>query len=227
MWKLPWSCKTRECISEFLGTYILVLFGVGSIIISGSVNSAARSVFVAFVFSGTVSLAVLLFGKHSGAHINPAVTLAHVFARKIKNGLMLPYITFQALGAILAALSLRLFFLNQTVIPADLGSTELAIGVTPILGIFLETIGTFLLCLTALTATLYVRQPWRQALLVGVTLFTLILLLGQLTGASFNPARTIGPALASGHWNNILVYLIGPLMGASLAAVPFRLKHRI
>jgi glycerol uptake facilitator-like aquaporin len=110
--------------------------------------------------------------------------------------------------------------------PADLGSTELAVGITPLYGILLEAIGTFLLCSAALTATFYVRQPIRQAALVGGTLSILISFIGNLTGASFNPARTIGPALSSGHWSNIVVYLIGPLLGALLAAIPFRLLHQ-
>jgi len=96
--------------------------------------------------------------------------------------------------------------------------------VTPIYGIFLEAIGTFLLCSAALVATFYVRQSGRRAALMGGTLFLLILLLGHLTGASFNPARSIGPALSSGH-SNIIVYLLGPFLGAVFAAMPFRLLH--
>ena len=218
------KCK-KECSAEFLGTYLLVLFGAGSIIVSTFIKGFVSLIFVASIFGGTVALVILLFGKHSGAHINPAVTLAHAFARKARNDVVLPYLCFQALGGIVAAFTLRLFFLKQSVLPADLGSTELAFGITPLYGILLEAIGTFLLCSAALAATFYVRQPIRQAALVGGTLFLLILLIGHLTGASFNPARSIGPALSSGHWSNILVYLIGPLLGALLSAVPFRLLN--
>jgi glycerol uptake facilitator-like aquaporin len=130
------------------------------------------------------------------------------------------------LGAIVAALTLRAFFLNRPVFPADLGATELARGVLPILGIIYEAIGTFLLCSAALIATFYVQRRGAQAALVGGTLFVLILLLGNLTGASFNPARSIGPALSSGHWSNIYVYLTGPFLGALLSAIPFRLIER-
>jgi MIP family channel proteins len=218
------KCK-KECSAEFLGTYLLVLFGAGSVIISTFIKGVASLVFVASIFGGTVALVILLLGKHSGAHINPAVTLAHAFARKTRTDTILPYLCFQAIGGIVAAFTLRLFFLNQLVMPADLGSTELARGVTPLYGVLLEAIGTFLLCSAALTATFYVRRPIRQAVLVGGALFLLILLIGHLTGASFNPARSIGPALSSGHWSNILVYLIGPLLGALLSAIPFRLLH--
>ena len=205
---------------------MLVLFGAGSVIVSTFIKGVASLVFVASIFGGTVALVILLLGKHSGAHINPAVTLAHAFAGKASRDMILPYLCFQAVGGIVAAFTLRLFFLNHSVMPADLGSTELAYGVTPLYGILLEAIGTFLLCSAALTATFYVRQPIRQAALVGGTLSLLILLIGNLTGASFNPARSIGPALSSGHWSNILVYLIGPLLGALLAAIPFRLSHQ-
>ena len=219
------NCK-KECSAEFIGTYLLVLFGAGSVIISTYIKGIISVFFVASIFGGTVALVILLLGKHSGAHINPAVTLAHTFTKKTRTDLILPYFSFQALGAIIAALTLHLFFLNRAVMPADLGSTELAIGVTPIYGILLETIGTFLLCSAALTTTFYITRPAKQAALVGGTLFILILLIGHLTGASFNPARSIGPALSSGHWSNILVYLIGPLLGAIFASIPFRILHR-
>jgi glycerol uptake facilitator-like aquaporin len=137
--------------------------------------------------------------------------------------LIIPYFCFQALGAVIAALTLRLFFLNRSVFPADLGSTELARGVNPLYGIVIEAVGTFLLCSAALTATFYVRRPIWQAALVGGTLFLLILMFGPLTGASFNPARSVGPALWSWHWGDEYVYLIGPLLGATFAALLFKL----
>ena len=215
------ECK-RECSAEFLGTYLLVLFGAGSVIVSSVFRNLAL-VFVAGVFGGTVALLILFLGKHSGAHINPAVTMAHAITKRTRNDLILPYLCFQGFGALAAALTLRLFFLNHTVFPADLGSTELARGVNPLYGIGIEAVGTFLLCSSALAATIYVRKPIWQALLVGGTLFLLILLFGPLTGASFNPARSIGPAFWSWHWAGEYVYLIGPLIGAAFAALLFKI----
>ena len=223
MVSVPCSRCKRECSAEFAGTYLLVLFGAGSVIVSPVIKGFSALVFVAGVFGGTVALVILVLGKHSGAHINPAVTIAHAFARRTRNDLILPYLCFQGLGAVVAALTLRLFFLNQTVFPADLGSTELARGVNTLYGIGIEAFGTFLLCSAALTATFYVRKSISQAALVGGTLFFLILLFGPLTGASFNPARSVGPALWSGHWTAEYVYLIGPLFGATLAALLFKL----
>jgi len=226
MFSVPFSAHKRECAAEFLGTYLLVLFGAGSVVISSALRGTVALLFVAGVFGGTVALVIFLLGKYSGAHINPAVTLAHALVKRIRTEQILPYLFFQALGAIVAALTLRAFFLNRPVFPADLGATELARGVLPILGIIYEAIGTFLLCSAALIATFYVQRRGAQAALVGGTLFVLILLLGNLTGASFNPARSIGPALSSGHWSNIYVYLTGPFLGALLSAIPFRLIER-
>jgi MIP family channel proteins len=226
MVSLPSSARRRECIAEFLGTYLLVLFGAGSVVISSALGGAIALFFVAGVFGGTVTLVILLLGKYSGAHINPAVTLAHAFVKKTRSDQILPYLFFQALGSIVAAFTLRVFFLNRTVFPADLGATELASGVLPLLGIIYEAIGTFVLCSAALLATFYVQRRVAQAVLVGGTLFALILLFGSLTGASFNPARSIGPALSSGHWSNIYVYLTGPFLGALLSTIPFRSIER-
>jgi MIP family channel proteins len=223
MVSIPCSRCKRECSAEFLGTYLLVLFGAGSVILGSVIKGFGALVFVAGIFGATVMLAILLLGKHSGAHINPAVTIAHAFTNRARSDLVLPYLCFQGLGAVVAALTLRVFFLNQTVFPADLGSTELARGVNPIYGIAIEAIGTFFLCSAALIATIYVRRPIWQAALVGGSLFLLILLCGPVTGASFNPARSVGPALMSWHWANEYVYLIGPLLGAVFAALLFKL----
>jgi MIP family channel proteins len=223
---IPCSQCKRECSAEFVGTYILVLFGAGSVMVSTVIKGVEALLFVAGIFAVTVAVNILLLGKHSGAHINPAVTIAHALSRKTRNDLILPYLWFQGLGALAAALTLRMFFLNETVFPADLGSTELARGLNPVLGIGIEAVGTFLLCSAALTATFYVRKPLWQAILVGGTLFLLILMFGPLTGASFNPDRSVGPAFWSWHWSGEYVYLIGPLIGAICAALLFKVIGR-
>jgi len=226
MVSVPCSQCKRECSAEFVGTYLLVLFGAGSVMVSTVIKGFEALLFVAGIFAVTVAVNILLLGKHSGAHINPAVTIAHALSRKTRNDLILPYLIFQGLGALTAALTLRIFFLNQTVFPADLGSTELARGLNPLLAIGIEAGGTFLLCSAALAATFYVRKPLWQALLVGGTLFLLILMFGPLTGASFNPARSVGPAFWSWHWSGEYVYLVGPLVGAIFAALLFKVIDR-
>jgi len=165
MVSVPCSRCKRQCSAEFVGTYLLVLFGAGSVIVSSIIKGFNALLFVAGIFGGTVALVILLLGKHSGAHINPAVTIAHAITKRTRNELVLQYLCFQGLGAVVGALTLRLFFLNRNVFPADLGSTELARGMNPLYGVGIEAIGTFLLCSAALTAALYVRKPiWQAAL---------------------------------------------------------------
>ena len=209
--------------SEMLGTYLLVFFGAGSVIVSAMLGfSSLETIVLAAVVFGTVVAAVILsLGPLSGAHINPAITVGSVLSGRFDSSLLLPYVSFQFLGGLLAGLSLRLVLGSLGPI-ASLGSSQLATGITPVEGVVLETSGTFVLTLTALAATSFVKSPFRQSLLVGITLLLLILLIGPLTGASFNPARSFGPSVFSGYFQNQPVYYVGPLVGASCAGLTFR-----
>jgi MIP family channel proteins len=213
----------KESLAELVGTYVLVVIGPASIIATSalSVSEPLALCLVAFAFGGTVSMVILGIGRYSGSIINPAITLAAASANLLRKELVVPYLLFQTMGGILAGLTLRLLFLslgNST----KLGSTILAGSISPDLGIALEAIGTFVLSSSALIATARIRQPKHQALLVGTTLFVLILLIGPLTGAGFNPARSLGPSLASGYFPDFYVYIVGPIIGAILAGVLFR-----
>ena len=104
----------------------------------------------------------------------------------------------------------------------NLGSTKLASGIDPLTGILIEAIGTFALASSALIEGSIFKKEGSRAALVGVTLFLLIILMGPITGASFNPARTLGPAVASSYFDNLYVYLIGPILGALFAGILMR-----
>jgi glycerol uptake facilitator-like aquaporin len=173
-------------------------------------------------FGGTVALVILGLGRYSGSIINPAITLATASARLLRRELVALYLLFQVIGGILAGFTLKLLFLSSGD-GTSLGSTKLAVGISPILGIALEAAGTFFLASSALVATTRIRKTTNQALLVGGTLSVLIVFIGPFTGAGFNPARSLGPSLASGYLSNIYVYLVGPIMGAILAGLLFRL----
>ena len=185
-----------------------------------NLNSITALTIVALSFGFTVGAIVWSFGKYS-THINPAITVAHVFAGLTRKGMLIPYIGFQVLGGLLAGLTLRLSF-QYFDSATHLGSTRLATGVGPIEGIILEVSGTLSLSLVVLGATTCVRGSRRQAFLVGTTLFILILLIGPLTGASFNPARSLGPSIASGFFADQYVFWVGPLSGGIVGAFLFR-----
>lgn len=211
-------------MSELLGTYVLVLVGPAAVVIFSSIPSLLgleSLLLIAVAFGGTVALLIFLLGKHSGAAINPAITVAVASGRLLKKDLFLPYLFFQLVGGVLAGLTLREFFLSFNS-GASLGSTKLSNGIDPALGITIEAIGTFVLASSALIASTRIKGVRNQGIFVGTTLFALIMFIGPLTGASFNPARSLGPSLASGYLTNLYVYFIGPILGALVAGLVFR-----
>lgn len=224
---LPCAGCKRQCTSELVGTYLLVFFGPGSVVAASlwGLSSIETLLFVAAVFGSTVASVILVLGRFSGAHINPAVSVSSAVAGLLKRELFLPYLVFQVAGALLAGICLRILF-GAGGLDTHLGSTQLAPGISPIEGICLEIIGTFFLALSALIAGSLLKSPVKQAILVGGTLFVLILLIGPLTGASFNPARSLGPALLSGYSSGQLIYYLGPVVGAACAGLAFGMLRK-
>jgi aquaporin-4 len=207
---------------------MLVLIGPGTVAavsLAQGITTLEAIIIIAFAFGGTVGVVILLLGRISGAHINPAITLAHTMAGKTTLEMFLPYILFQALGGLLGAFTVKLIF-SPFGSPADLGTTKLANGVNPVVGTVLETAGTFVLAMSGFLASLRVHKKPGEAALIGTTLFFIILALGPLTNASLNPVRSLGPAIMSGYLTNLYVYWIGPLVGGLIAGLVFRFLER-
>ena len=224
----PHASRRARCLSELLGTYLLVLIGPGTVTavsLAQGITTFEALVIIAFAFGATVAIVILLLGRISGAHINPAVTLAHTIAGKTTLEMFVPYISFQVLGGLLGAFTVKLIF-SQFGSPADLGTTKLAGGVSLPVGTLLEAVGTFVLAMSGFVASLRVHKKPGEAALIGSTLFVVILALGPLTNASLNPARSLGPALASGYLTNLYVYWLGPLTGGLIAGLAFRFLER-
>ncbi len=139
--------------------------------------------------------------------------------------MFLPYVSFQLLGGLLGAFTVKLVF-SQFGSSVDLGTTKLASGVSVPVGILLETGGTFVLATSGFLASLKIHKKPGEATLIGSTLFVIILALGPLTNASLNPARSLGPALASGYLTNLYVYWIGPLAGGLIAGLVYKFFER-
>ena len=176
----PHASRTARCLSELLGTYLLVLIGPGTVAAVSLVQSIPpfeALLIIGFAFGGIVAIVILLLGRISGAHINPAITLAHTIAGKTRLEMLVPYISFQVLGAILGGFTLNFIF-GQFGSPADLGITKLASGVSTLVGIFLETIGTFILAMSGFLASSRIHRKPGEAALIGSTLFVVILALG-------------------------------------------------
>jgi len=203
---------------------LLVLIGPGTIAavsLAQGITTFEALIVIGFAFGATVALVILLLGRISGAHINPAITLAHTVAGKTSLDMFLPYISFQVLGGLLGAFTVKLIF-SQFGSSVDLGATKLASGVSVPIGILLEAGGTFVLAMSGFLASLKIHKKPGEATLIGSTLFVIILALGPLTNASLNPARSLGPALATGYFTNLYVYWIGPLAGGLIAGLVYR-----
>ncbi len=210
------------------GAYLLVFIGPASIVVASltpSFSSVGALTFVALSFGCTVVSVIVLLGKYSGAHINPAITVANALAGTFRRDLFVPYVAFQVFGGLLAGLSLKVVF-GSADSSTSLGSTKLSVGISPIEGFALEAAGTFVLAISALSASSLIRNPLKQGILVGATLFALIMLIGPLTGASFNPARSFGPSLFSGYFADQILYWIGPMVGAGCAGLIFALVKK-
>jgi aquaporin Z len=201
---------TKPLVAEFVGTFALVFVGAGAVAAGGGGLVGA-----ALAFGLILTSIVAAFGKVSGAHVNPAVTLAVWLREGIEAQEAIAYWVVQILGAIAAAFVLK-GVLGGTA--SGLGATTLS-GVSPAQGLVVEAV------LTCFLATAVLRIAMRKSLgkagplAIGLTLGAAILMGGPLTGGSLNPARTLGPAIATGQFADLWVYLVGPALGAGLAAV--------
>jgi MIP family channel proteins len=223
----PHASRRARWLSELLGTYVLVLVGPGTAaaVTLGGIPPIEAFPIIGFAFGTTVAVIILFLGKISGAHIDPAISIAHTVAGKTSRDMLVPYVAFQVFGALLAGFTLKLIF-SPYGLPGDLGTTKLASGVRVPAGILLETAGTFVLAMAGFLASSRIHNKPGEASLIGFTLFVVILALGPLTNASLNPARSLGPAVASGYLTNLYVYWIGPPAGGLIAGLVFRFLGR-
>ena len=193
---------SRALTAEAIGTFALIFFGPGAAVVDAQTGALGHTG-VALVFGLTVTVVIAALAPVSGAHINPAATFALTLAGKLPRGRVLPYIAAQLVGATLAAFLLLALFGMK----GNLGVTVPAGSVLQ--AFLLETVMTFFLFLVALRSGL----PWA----VGGVVALEAAMGGPITGASMNPARSFGPALASGIWTAHWLYWIAPLLGAALA----------
>jgi glycerol uptake facilitator protein len=221
----------RRVVAEAVGTAMLVLFGAGSIMaaltLGGGELTYAGLGFVALAFAIVIAVVVYGLGPVSGAHINPAVTVALAVTGRFRWAEVVPYIVGQLLGAVAGGMLIVAAF-GTGGIDLGAGGTSLALGVSPLQGVVAEAVATFLLMFALMATAVDTRAPAGWAgLIIGLSVAGAILFIGPLTGGSLNPARTFGPdfTLAVFHgtvaWSQVWVYWAGPLLGAVVAAVVY------
>jgi MIP family channel proteins len=209
---------SRELLAEFIGTFVMIFAGTGAVIVNTLSNGAVTHLGISIVFGAVVTALIYSLGHISGAHFNPAVTLAFWSGGFFRRSLVMPYIVAQVLGAIAASGLLRL----SLGLVGNLGATIPRNG-DWFQALILETVLTFILMLVIFGSGLDRRAPIGFAgIAIGLTVALEAACMGPITGASMNPARSIAPALVSGNWQHQWVYWVAPIAGAQLAMVTYR-----
>jgi MIP family channel proteins len=209
----------KVAVAEAIGTFALCFIGVLAITQGGLTPpaDAGNLAGIALAHGLAIGVMVAALGAISGGHFNPAVTFGFVVTGRMNPVTGLLYWISQLAGAVLAGLVVARAFGARTVM---LGTPDLAHRVTTPIGIGIEVILTFFLVLVIFGTAVDERAPKSvYPFAIGLTVTLDILAGGPITGAAMNPARVFGPALASGHWDNHIVYWIGPLVGGALGAL--------
>ncbi len=203
--------ETKMLMAESFGTFCLVFAGTGAIVINDVSGGLITHVGIALTFGLVVLAMIYAVGDTSGAHLNPAVTLGFFFSRRFSGRLVLPYIVSQSLGALAASLLLRGLFPSH----ASLGAT-LPAG-SDAQSFVLELVLTTILMFVILRVSSGSRERGITAgIVVGAVIALEALFAGPISGASMNPARSLAPALVSGQYVSLWLYLAAPILGALL-----------
>ncbi len=208
----------RHFVAEFIGTFALVFVGGAAIMIARDTNSPAGLVGIALAHGLILAVMVSALMRVSG-HFNPAVTLGFLATRRIDVSMAGVYILGQLIGAIVAAYALKLTFPFTLFELTRGGGQSLALQVTGGQGFALEAIATFFLMIVYFGTAVDPKAPRMGGLAIGFVVAANILAIGPLTGGSMNPARSFGPAVASGLFEAQLIYWLAPITGALLAAL--------
>lgn len=209
--------KAERLVAEALGTFALVFVGTGAIVVNDLSGGVVTHVGVALTFGLVVMAMIHAVGDVSGAHINPAVTLAFWLARRLPGRDVLPYVTSQVGGALLASLLVRVLFGAHPTLGATLPAGD------ALQSFVLEVALSLLLVFTILSVAVGAEEKGLAVgLAVGGVVALEALFAGPISGASMNPARSLAPALVSGRLEHLWLYLAAPTLGASLAVVACR-----
>jgi aquaporin NIP len=209
----------RRSLAEAFAAFALVFAGCGAVVANASYDGALGVVGIALVFGLVIMVMVYATGHLSGAHINPAVTLAFTLTRHFPPRDAAAYVAGQCVGAIAAALALLAIWPAQ---PAELGVTVPTIGVGSAL-VYETLLTAFLMFVIMAVATDTRAVGAAAAIAIGGTIGLDALFGGPVTGASMNPARSLGPALAAWDWRDLWLYVVGPIAGAALGGFAYQL----
>ncbi len=216
------SAKLSTRLSaELIGTLFFVFIGAGSVVAAQylSLPGYIAILFIAIANGLGLALGISITMGTSGGHLNPAVSVGALIAGKISARDALAYIVAQCIGATIGAMLLYGFFPSVIGNQVSWGTPSVASDVTVLQAIFIEALLTFFLMFAVFGTAIDKRAPKIAGFGIGLTVFLDAMIGGPLTGAAMNPARAIGPAIASLNFANWYVYWIGPIIGAVIAAL--------
>jgi MIP family channel proteins len=214
-----------KLLAEFIGTFALIFIGAGAAAVVGDGAGLAGIGAIALAHGLTVMAFAFAYDSVSGAHFNPCVTAAVLAAGAMRTGEAVSYIVSQLLGGVLGALLLRAVLggaetgLGTPTLAHDLALGATTLTITPWAGYVIEAVLGFFLATVVLSTAVAGRAGNLAPLAIGVTLSLNIIMGGPLTGAAFNPARALGPMVATGNFSDAWLYLTAPIVGAIVAAI--------
>jgi MIP family channel proteins len=209
----------RRAAAEGLAAFALVFAGCGAVVANVRYDEALGAVGISLAFGLVIMVMVYATGHLSGAHINPAVTIAFTLSRHFPRRDAAAYVIAQLAGASAGALALLAVWPDR---PGDLGATVPSVGVGSALA-YEALLTAFLMFVIMAVATDTRAVGAAAAIAIGGTVGLDALFGGPVTGASMNPARSFGPALAAGTWNDFWLYVLGPVLGAGVGAFAYQL----
>lgn len=201
----------KKYLAEFIGTFALVFCGTGAIIVNEQTNGSLGLIGIALTFGIIISAMIYVFGNISGTHINPSVTIALVIGKLTSKREAVFYISAQILGAVLASGLLKLMFAKNLTLGITIPSGNL------LQSFILEFVLTFFLMLTILGVTSKKEFSSLAGLIIGLVVTGIILFAGPISGGSFNPARSLAPAIVSGNFTALWIYITAPTLGTIVA----------
>lgn len=216
---------TPKLLAEFIGTFSFVFIGAGTAAVVGSGAGLSGITAVALAHGLAIMAFAFAYGTVSGGHMNPAVTVGVLAAGAMGVGEAIGYIVSQLIGGVAGALLLRTVLggaatgLGMPVLAHNLVLGAATVTVTPEAGFMIEAVLGFFLVTVVLSTAVAGRAGNLAPLAIGMTLTFNILMGGALTGAPFNPARALGPMVATGIFSDAWLYLTAPVVGAIVAAL--------
>ena len=213
-----------KLVAEFVGTFALVFIGAGAAAVVGDAAGLNGIAAIALAHGMTVTAFAFAYGSISGGHLNPSVTVGVLAAGAIRTRDALGYILVQLTGGIAGALLLRAVLggaatgLGTPQLAHDLALGATTVTITPTTGFVIEALLAFFLVTVVLNTAVAGRAGNIAPLPIGMTLTLNIIMGGALTGAAFNPARALGPMVATGNFTDVWLYMVAPLVGGLIAA---------